>query len=189
MRKVIPHRSLAHRYALALWEVAKEQNRVQEVYADMLLITQVASENLEFRRVMVSQVIPEKKKFQVFKAIFEKYITPITLAFSRLVIEKGRQSLTLSIVAEYINIYKAHFRIFDLTLRSASPVSDKEKELLLKKLQPLIKGSINLQEEIEPDLIGGFQVLFEDYIFDATVKRELDTLRKEYSINLYEKQY
>ncbi|MDK2909279.1 MAG: F-type H+-transporting ATPase subunit delta [Bacteroidales bacterium] len=189
MRSIIPHRSLAHRYALALWDVASENKVVQEVYNDMFLFTKVASENPEFRRVMVSEVIPERKKFQVFKAIFEKHITPITLSFSQLVIENGRQNISLSIAAEYIDLYKSYFRIFDITLRTAIPLRQEDKALLLEKLQPVIKGTVNIEEEIDPDLIGGFQVMYEDYVFDASVKRELERFRQEFMINLFEKQY
>ncbi len=189
MRKIVPHRSLAHRYALALWDVAQENNLLQDVYNDMLLIAKVASENPELRRVMVSQVIPERKKFQVFKAVFEKHITPVTLSFSRLVIENGRQNITWSIASEYINIFKAHFRIFDITLRTAVPLRKEDRDLLLKKLQPVIKGTVNLEEETDPELIGGFQVMYEDYVYDASVKRELEKFTKEFTINLFEKQY
>lgn len=189
MRKIIPHRSLAHRYALALWEVAQENNLTHDIYRDMTLINKVASENPELRRVMVSQVIPERKKFQVFQAIFEKHIAPVTLSFSRLVIENGRQNITWSIANEYINIFKAHYRIFDITLRTAVPLRREDKDLLLKKLQPVIKGTVNLEEEIDPELIGGFQVIYEDFVYDASVKRELERFRQEFSINLFEKQY
>lgn len=189
MRKIIPHRSLAHRYALALWEVALENRLVQEVYNDMQLITRVAAENPEFRRVMVSQVIPEKKKMQVFKAIFENHISPVTLSFSRLVIENGRQGISLSIAAEYISIYKQHFRIFDITLRSAVPFKPEDKQRLLEKLQPVVRGTVNLEEETDPSLIGGFQVIYEDFVYDASVKRELERFRQEFTVNLFEKQY
>jgi len=40
---------------------------------------------------------------------------------------------------------------------------------------------------LNPDLIGGFVIEFDDKLYDASVAHKLELLRKEFSVNQFEK--
>ncbi len=47
--------------------------------------------------------------------------------------------------------------------------------------------TVELEERINPELIGGFLLRFGDKQFDASILREIENLRKEFDKNLYVK--
>jgi len=48
--------------------------------------------------------------------------------------------------------------------------------------------NIDLTEEINEDIIGGFVVNFQDYQYDASIINQLNKLKKSFSVNLFETQ-
>ena len=45
--------------------------------------------------------------------------------------------------------------------------------------------NIEIETEVQPDLIGGFVIEFDDKLYDTSVKHKLALLRKEFQDNLY----
>ena len=65
--KIIRHKVLAQRYALALYEIADSSGLLEEVFEDMQLVDRVNIENPELKRVWISPIIPPSKKRNIFQ--------------------------------------------------------------------------------------------------------------------------
>lgn len=72
--------------------------------------------------------------------------------------------------------------IADLKIKSVEPIKDDLIEKI-KKAAPGILGKdykkINVTEEIDPSLVGGFVLECDDTIFDVSVKNRLKILRNK----------
>jgi F-type H+-transporting ATPase subunit delta len=187
--KAYKQKALARRYAAALYDVALENDLALAVYNDMLLVYNTLHQNPELRLIMARPVVPPVKKRSIFQAIFTGKIAPLCMNFLMLIIVKGRQDILLSISAAYIALYRYHNNIHDVTVRAAAPLSDDNRKSVTDTMMALLQGDIELTEEIRPDLIGGFQLFFEDNLYDASVAKHIRTLKREFSDNLFIKQY
>jgi len=92
------------------------------------------------------------------------------------------------IARQFVILYLENNNIEEATLVTAVPVDDsfraKIKELILKHST---NQTVELEERIDPTLIGGFILRFGDKQFDASISSELEMLRREFEKNYYVK--
>jgi F-type H+-transporting ATPase subunit delta len=72
---------LANRYAKALFELALEEKKLDQIGADMALISETIDENKELENMLKSPVIKLEKKEKVMRQVFGKKTNPISLRF------------------------------------------------------------------------------------------------------------
>ena len=82
---------LAKRYAQALFDLAVENNILEEVAQDMILVKSVLDESRVLRKLMANPVIDYPKKIKVLDRIFDKKIQKLTHKFLQLITRKGRE--------------------------------------------------------------------------------------------------
>jgi len=176
---------LAQRYAKALFDLAIEMKQIEEVYRDMGLLQVTISESMEFRQFLISPVIKADKKVAVLNALFKGKVAELTQKFFELLAQNRREENLKMIAREFIELYKEFKNITTVNLKTAVPVSDSVKKDILDKLSKYTGGSIDLIEEVDENLIGGFLVNIEETQYDASLLRVFNQLRKEFEVNLY----
>lgn len=176
---------LSNRYAQALFDLAVENNILEEVQKDIILIDKVLNESRELRKILANAVLDGYKKVNILNKIFEGKIETLSLKFLQLITRKGREEYIVYICKSFITIYKEYKNIMPVTLTTASKLDDKVKNDILKKLKKFRDKEFELTENIDKNLIGGFKLDFEDYQYDDTIRVQLKRLEKEFSENLY----
>lgn len=167
----------ASRYAKALLDLAIEKNIADEVNANMQNVLAASKESRDFQLFLDSPVINPEKKTEIFKTIFGGF-NELSAAFSALVIKNGRESLLPAIATSYEEQLKAHQGIVPVTLVSASQLDESTKTTILSKIQSSVKGKIELKEQIDPSIIGGFVVKMGDQRIDASILNQLNNLKQ-----------
>lgn len=173
------------RYSKAFFDLALEQGILEESRKDMALLASVIGESREFQRMLDSPVVNAKKKAAILKEIFGKHIQGLSLDFILLLTRNEREEYLLEIARYFEVLYRQHKNIITVKLTTAGPVDNEIREEIKRLVREHMDGSIELEEEVDPELIGGFVLNFEDRKYDASLARELDKLRKEFNINLY----
>ena len=176
---------LAHRYAKALFELALEKDKLEEIRHDMQLVYEVSSESMDFRPMLRSPVIRPDKKVAIVDAVFKDKTDRITLDYFRLLARNRREYFMDHISLQFMEIYKKHFNITTVYLKTAIPVSEDLRKQILRRLEKFTGGTIDLVEKIDDKLIGGFVVNIDDQQYDASLSRQISRLKKEFDKNLY----
>jgi len=96
---------VAQRYAKAIFDLAVETSKLEEVKHDFDLIQSV--QNKELQLLFVSPIIKGDKKTAIFEAIFSKHIQPLTSSFFKLIFTKGRSVAINEIILAYMDRYRA----------------------------------------------------------------------------------
>jgi len=177
---------IAGRYAKALFELAQEQNLLEAVHNDMLSLSSICASNKDFRHLLESPIISQTKKLSVFKAIFFENFNQMSYRFLDIIIKKRREVLVAEIAQEFINLYNEHLNIKTVVLKTATKATDELVVNLKKILEQQLKANIDLVETINSNLVGGFVLTYEDKQYDASIRRNINRLKKEYNINIYE---
>jgi F-type H+-transporting ATPase subunit delta len=167
----------ASRYAKALLELAIEKNRIDQVTSDISTLLQANNETKEFQLFLDSPVINAEKKNSIFKVLFPKF-DEITTLFIELITKNGREAMIPQIANSFEAQLKAHKGIVPVTLISAQALDSKTKETIIAKVQSTIKGILEVTEEIDASLIGGFVVKIGDNRIDASVANQLENLKQ-----------
>jgi F-type H+-transporting ATPase subunit delta len=178
---------IASRYAKSLIDLAIEQGKLDRVLEDMTFFAEV-SKLKDVALLLKSPIISGDKKGKVLDAIFTGKVDPLTHAFIGIILRKGREAQLGDIANEVINQYRVIKGISIVQVVSAEPLSAETLESIRKRLvdSKLTHGNIQFKTSVNPDLIGGFVISFEDKLYDASVKHQLDQLRKEFSSKDYQ---
>lgn len=168
---------VASRYAKALLDLSVEQKTVDVVYADMQQLSSICRESRELNNLLSSPIVDAKKKVSIFEAIFGKTMHKISLGFMSLVIKNSRENVLGEIADSFIAQYKRFNHIIDVTLTSAIPLEKGVKDKVLKRIGETVNGKIELNEKIDPSLIGGFIIRFDDQQIDASIANQLSNLK------------
>lgn len=170
---------IARRYSNALYGEALATKNVDKISSDAVLILDAVNNSRELELFFKSQIIDKTKKEQIVRAIFEKKIGQSTLNFILLLIERGREEYIKDILEDYQNLENNKNGIVKVEITTAVELSKEEKESLKEK----IDGYTNLKStavyKLDRNLIGGFVVKISDVILDASIKRQLELLKKK----------
>lgn len=168
---------VAGRYAQSLLEVAEERNVIDAVLKDMTAFISVANENRDFTAFLNNPIIKSDKKSAVLDKIFPSF-EESTRKFTHLLTKNRREMLLPLIAEDFVAKVKAHRGIVPVTLTSAHKLNEEVKQQILDKLKKAVTGDIELNEEIDEDLIGGFVVRMGDTKIDASVSHQLNELKQ-----------
>lgn len=177
---------LASRYAKSLVDLATEKNAVEQVYADMQYLKAVTGASKDFVNLLRSPVVKSDKKQAILDAVIGGKVGELTTLFIKLLVAKGREGDLPEIVQAYIDQYNLIKDIHIVELTTAVEVDDSLKQELVNKLKSQAGfGSVELQAKVNPDLIGGFVLEYNNNLIDASILRDLKDIKKQFSKNEY----
>ncbi len=177
---------IANRYAKSLIDLATEQGKLERILEDVQSFGEV-TKNRDFYLLLKSPIINSDKKAQIFKSLFEGKYDELTMAFLNILLKKGRESFLPDIAREFITQYKVIKHISTVKIKTAVALGKDALESIRKKLvaSDVTDEKVEIVTEVDPKLIGGFVLEFDDKLYDASVKHKLDLLSKDFKDNLY----
>ena len=181
---------VASRYVKSLLGLAVEQGALEKVHEDMQLFDKVCATNVDFLRMLRSPIIKHNKKKEILEKIFKGKIHNLSLAIIDILTTKNREPLLPEIAKEFHASYNEFKGISKASVTTTIPMDAQlrsELEKIVKKLGG--KEKIELEEKVNPDLIGGFILNVGDKQIDASIKSKIRTLKVKFSENPYIKEF
>jgi len=166
----------ASRYSQALLDLAIEQGNLDTVAADMKFMAEVCAENPDLELMLESPIVKADKKLAVLNAVFDQF-DKVTKSFVELIVKNRREGLLSQIAKAFDTQLKEYKGIVPVRLISAKPLDAGVKKTILGNLEKSVKGTLEVTEELNPDLIGGFVVRMGDMQIDASVASQLGKLK------------
>lgn len=166
------------RYSRALFESALENKMLEKVYDDMKFISEICKIP-ELKELLLSPIIVPSKKTDILHKVFGKNIEAITLSLIDLVVKNGRERFFPDIARVFLHETKKHKGITESVLTTAVKVDEKVKKQIIDLVSGIFKTKVELSEEINKDIIGGFILRVDDNYIDASVKNKLRKVEKE----------
>ena len=173
------------RYAAAFFDLAEEKGVVENAYEDMVLLGNVCTSNRDFVLMLQNPVIHAEKKSKVITKVFGTSVNKMSLSFMNLMVRKRRERYLPSIAEAFTDLYKASKGIKTAFVTSAVELEKKEKAGVLEILQKLTDKKIDLVENINKDLLGGFVMNLDDFQVDQSVSTKIKKLKKDFEKNLF----
>ena len=168
----------AGRYAKALLELALDQQKIEVIENNMQQIITVANEAHDFQVFLSSTLIQVDKKLEVIKSIFGNF-DALSISFLEMVATNRREALITEIASAFLTQLKEHRGIVPVTIISAKPLDAQTKAQITSKISASINGTLEITENLDESLIGGFIVRMGDHQIDASVSNQLNRLKQE----------
>lgn len=175
---------LAQRYAKSILGLAQEKGLLESVYTDMQWLQAICKSNRDFVNVLKSPVIKADAKLRIVTAVIGGRVSELTQAFASLLIRKSRENVLPEIITAFIAAYKEHKGIQTVHLSTPEPLSEEVKQLFSEQVKK--QGgfaTVELLEQVKPDLIGGFVLQVGDKMVDASVAYDLRTIARQFERN------
>jgi len=165
-------------YADALFSSAVEENRLEEVKADLEGVCEAFKENTAFFGMMDSPTFEKEEKVKILKEVFEGKTEILLYNFIRLLCDKKRMSLFSKIAESFFASYRDYHGFLEVNAVSAVALSDGQKEKLKEKLSALTGKKILLKNKIDTSVIGGVILRYDNKEIDGSVQKKIDSLRE-----------
>lgn len=101
--------------------------------------------------------------------------------FVKVLVENNDQRLCEEIYDEICKCELQNKGIQQIEVISARPINPENERQILNKLNQIVSGKFELKKKVDESLIGGVVIRMEDQVLDASVKNNLEQLKKELS--------
>jgi F-type H+-transporting ATPase subunit delta len=171
---------IANRYARALADVLAAGGDYRKVLAELEDFETAYRENPELREVFVSPAVALPQKLKVLEAIGQRLgESPVTLNFLRVLLANYRMPLLEEAVQAYRKIANDREGIVQVTITSASELSEAERESVAARFRQLTGKQVELDFRIDNGLLGGMMAQIGSTVYDGSVRGSLARIREQ----------
>jgi F-type H+-transporting ATPase subunit delta len=167
------------RYAKALYQIGVDEGKIDKLKADILSLALTIKESPEFVGFLQSPIIKETEKARIFTQLFKENIDPLTLSFLLLLTKNKREHFLPSICRYFQQLYKEDKGIKEGIITTAQPLTKQYKDEINQFIFKKLKLNIDLEEKVDPSIVGGFILRIEDQQIDASISSKLRKIKTE----------
>jgi F-type H+-transporting ATPase subunit delta len=169
--------SVAGRYASALFDLAKEQNAVAAVEADLVKFDGLLSMSDDLRAMVRSPVISADEQSKALAAVSAKAgISGVAANFLGLVARNRRLFVVSEMIKNYRQLCAKSRGEVDAEVTSAMPLTDAQTAALKQVLKASAGSDVVLSAKVDPSLLGGLVVKIGSRMIDSSLKTKLANL-------------
>jgi F-type H+-transporting ATPase subunit delta len=169
--------SLSGRYALALFELANEQKKLEAVGRDLAAVAQALAESAELKELTTSPLVGREDAVKAVAATAKAMqLDPITANFLG-VVAKNRRLSQLPAVIRAFNLLSARHR-GELTaeVTSAHSLDDDQVAAIKQNLRTRMGRDIAVDLNVDPAILGGLVVKIGSQMIDGSIRTKLNNL-------------
>jgi F-type H+-transporting ATPase subunit delta len=165
-------------YARALFDAAKDRDRLPRVREDLGAFVAAVEEVPELRSLLRDPVLDPKEKAAALDSILGG-VDELVRNFLLLVAEKNRTAQIEEIAHEFDRLVAAEERRLEVELTTAFELSDKEAKSIVAQIEKASGREVDATRSVDPDLIGGLILQAGSMRVDASVRGRLNRLRHD----------
>lgn len=166
-------------YGEALYELAMEENIVDELLLEVQMVRKIFAEDTDFIRFMNHPQVTREEKADVIEHSLKGRVSDNLTGFIELIVEKGRFKSIDSIFAYFIDAVKEQKGIGIAYVSTPMALSEIQKSEISEKLLSTTRyNEMEMNYQIDVSLIGGMVIRIGDRVVDTSIKSKLYALTK-----------
>jgi F-type H+-transporting ATPase subunit delta len=169
---------LARVYAEALFGVAKDRDKLDEIHEQLGQFADALHENRELALFFFSPYFASAEKREgIAKAV--SGADPELVNFLELLAEKHRMPVIFRIRRNFDRLLAEERKLLDVTVKSAVELDTQIVERIGAEIANQTGREVELRSEVDEDILGGLVLQVGNMVLDASIRSRLDRLRKE----------
>ena len=157
-------------YGDALFSLAVEENRVDELWDETRAMKQVLSENPDFMAILEHPEMTMEKKMDVLQELLH------------VLVKKGRIGELIHVLAYFNECAMAYKKIGKVQIQTPMPLSEKQKKKIEQKLLEVSEyETLSVDYEIDKSLLGGIVIRIGNQVLDNSIRAKLDAMTRDLS--------
>lgn len=168
---------IAQVYARALFEVAREQDKLDLVREQLGQFADALNENGDLRVFFFSPYFSTEEKTQGLHGALDG-ADPAIVNFLEALLERHRMPVIFRIRDEYGRLWDSENQMLPVEVTSAVDLDDATVKSIGERIGQQTGQRVELTSKVDPSILGGIVLRVGNSILDASIKHRLDQLRK-----------
>jgi F-type H+-transporting ATPase subunit delta len=165
-------------YARSLFEVAKEQDKLDVVREQLGQFADALSDNRELQVFFFSPYFSTvEKQDGLDRAVSDA--EPILVNFLKLLIENHRSPVIFRVRRVVDELWQDENKLLPVQVTSAVELDQATVRQIGDRIAEQTGRKVELSASVEPDILGGLVVRVGNSILDASIRNRLEQLRKQ----------
>ncbi len=171
--------STSKSYAIALYELSKENSELDKVEDEMKKLNKLLNSSADFKEMILSPtVVKDDKKNVMFKIADQNNFSETFKKFLGFIAIKNRLFFLGKIIESFLNLVSDNKGELKAKLISSKKLSMEEQKKIQSELSKDFKSPLNIDYEYDPDLIAGLIIQVGSVMVDTSLKTKLKKLEK-----------
>ncbi|HRK18977.1 MAG TPA: F0F1 ATP synthase subunit delta [Hyphomicrobiaceae bacterium] len=169
---------VAGRYASALFELAKDQNKVAEVENGLNTVQKVLDTSEDFTRMVRNPVFSADDQSRALAAVNAKVgVTGLAANFVQVLARNRRLFALPEMIRAFREIAARDRGEVMADVASAHTLSEAQMKSLAEALKASVGKDVKIQAKVDPSLLGGLVVKVGSRMLDNSLKTKLNALK------------
>ncbi|HUB36381.1 MAG TPA: F0F1 ATP synthase subunit delta [Solirubrobacteraceae bacterium] len=169
---------LAQVYARSLFQVAREQGKLDELRDQLGQFADALAQSRELTLFFFSPYFSSAEKQQSLGGLLQG-ADEILINFLALLIENHRMPVISRVKDEYERLWDEENKTLPVQITSAIPLDRATTESLGKTIGERAGRRVVLAARVDPNILGGVVVRVGNSILDASIRNRLEQLRRQ----------
>ena len=167
----------AHVYAGALFDVAREKGRLDEVREQLAQFADAVDGDRDLQVFFFSPYLSSGEKREGMKRAISG-AEPELINFLELLIEKQRMPEIFPIRRQFDELWKRENRRIDVTVTSAVELDPAVVGRIGEQVERQTGEEVDLSSRVDDGILGGIVLQVGNMVLDASIRSRLEKLRK-----------
>ena len=164
----------ANRYALALYELAKENSELEAVEKDVKELLAIYNTNADFKNFIKNPTQSQSSQFEVLNEISVKMIlSKIIKNFLSILVVKRRIFFLNTIFLNFLSLVSKKKGELKASLISSKNLTNEELKNLNTELSQAMGTTVTFNYKVDETLIGGLKMQIGSLMVDTSIKNKL----------------
>jgi F-type H+-transporting ATPase subunit delta len=166
------------RYALALFDLAKDGGQIAAVESDLKALKAMCEESADLRTLLSSPTFDSQAKGKGLAAIADRAgFNPLTKKFLNFLAQQRRASVLTSIITSFAALSATYRGVVSAQVTTAVALTDAQAKGLQAALRQALGKDPEIETRVDPSILGGLKVRVGSRLFDASLRAKLDSLK------------
>jgi F-type H+-transporting ATPase subunit delta len=173
-------RTVARRYAGALFDVARRNATLDRAEQQLASFTQMLDAQPELRRVFETPAVAPQKKRAILDAVLERAgdIDHEVRRLLQMLADRDRLMLLSQIVEAFQGRLRQERHVLEAEIVTAVALPDAQRATLASALRRAAGSELTITERVDPAIIGGVVARVGSVVFDGSVTRQLERMKQ-----------
>ena len=169
--------SLSGRYALALFELARDARSIDAVEASLAMVRDALRDSSDLRTLIASPVVGRGTATKTVLAVADQLgLDATTRSFLGVLAENRRLGELPAIVRAYRTLASRHRGELTAEVTSAHPLTEDQVVELKQQLRQRVGREVAVDLSVDPALLGGLVVRIGSQMIDSSIRTRLNAL-------------
>ena len=171
----MPPRASGRRYAQAIFEIAREQDRLDQWEGELEFVEGVLAD-VEFKAFLKHADVPVWDKMRAIETVMAE-LSPLVRNMVSLLVTKGLVDTVGDLRSAYVGLLDQHRGRQRVQVTTAEPLEPEELERITQFVSRLVKREVVVSTDTDDTILGGVVIQIGDRLLDGSVRSRLDALR------------